>query len=384
MGTAAGMARLRDEVFDAILVSHEPGELDALDLIEGYRAGGAEEPIVVLGAQGEPEMAPLCYEVGADGYVCVPAATTRNLIWVVARAVQRHQLVRENRRFHQAEQVRLQREHEEARRLLGEQRALVEPVEAEPAGLSPGLNTLAAAPPRQPGTLCVPWRADLVAHYRELLRGYVIMGSGNLAAELQRLAELLVAAGSDRRQQALNCTSRWSKNWSGASCRSSRHVMTRADLLVLEVMMDLAEGYRRRYTDGTGRPCRSACRGWREPVVQCGGRRWRAVRWGGSHRHGRHGGTDSRPLPVALNALSFPPADPAFRDGAQGDAVFEIRAEDRKDQQGQVPGHVDARRLAPSRTGRRATPRPNSSTGCRGSSGRARGPCRRTSPQTPQ
>jgi hypothetical protein len=36
-GQAAGVERLRDEVFDAILVSHEPGELDAVDLIEGYR-----------------------------------------------------------------------------------------------------------------------------------------------------------------------------------------------------------------------------------------------------------------------------------------------------------------------------------------------------------
>ncbi len=30
VGVAAGMARLRDEIFDAVLISHEPGELDAL------------------------------------------------------------------------------------------------------------------------------------------------------------------------------------------------------------------------------------------------------------------------------------------------------------------------------------------------------------------
>ena len=118
VGTAAGLARLRDEVFDAVLVSHEPGELDALDLIEGYRAGGADEPIIVLGMQSEQEMAALCYEVGADGYVCVHTATTRNLIWIVARAVQRHQLVRENQRLALGEQARLQREHDEAERLL--------------------------------------------------------------------------------------------------------------------------------------------------------------------------------------------------------------------------------------------------------------------------
>jgi hypothetical protein len=31
--------------------------------------------------------------------------------------------------------------------------------------------------------------------------------------------------------------------------RSARHVMTRADLLVLEIMAHLADGYRRRYHD---------------------------------------------------------------------------------------------------------------------------------------
>ena len=87
VGAAAGVARLRDEAFDAVLVSHEPGELDALDLIEGYRAGGADEPIVVLGNQSEQEMAALCFEAGADGYVCVHTTTTRNLIWVAARAI---------------------------------------------------------------------------------------------------------------------------------------------------------------------------------------------------------------------------------------------------------------------------------------------------------
>ena len=124
-GRAAGLERLRDEVFDAVLVSHEPGEFDALDLIEGYRLGGAEEPIVVLGTP-EAEMAVLCYEVGADGYVCVTTSTTRNLIWVVALAIEKRHLIHENRRFHQAEQARLQREQDEARRMLEEQRAAVE------------------------------------------------------------------------------------------------------------------------------------------------------------------------------------------------------------------------------------------------------------------
>jgi DNA-binding NarL/FixJ family response regulator len=228
VGTAAGLARLRDEVFDAVLVSHEPGELDALDLVEGYRAGGAEEPIVVLGAQSEPEMAALCYEVGADGYVCV-GTTTRNLIWVVARAVQRRQLVCENQRLSLGEQTRRRREQDEAADALEQQRALLgDPSEASPA---PSLPT------------------ELVAHYRELLRTYVIMGSGNLADELGRLAELLVAAGLNARHTLQLHLHVLGELVHGLGTRSTRHVMIRADLLALELLLNLADGYRRRYQE---------------------------------------------------------------------------------------------------------------------------------------
>jgi DNA-binding NarL/FixJ family response regulator len=245
LGTAAGLARLRDEAFDAVLVSHEPGELDALDLIEGYRAGGAADPIVVLGSQSEQEMAALCYEVGADGYLCVHTTTTRNLLWVVARAIQRHHLLRENHRLDQAEQTRLGREHDEADRLLRQQRTLLGDLETLRRG-GPGDGGRSARddlrpPPHLP--------QQLIAHYRELLRTYVIMGSGNLAGELQRLAELMVATGLSA-QQAMHLHLHVLEELiHGLGARSTRHVMTRAGLLALEVMVHLAEGYRQRYRE---------------------------------------------------------------------------------------------------------------------------------------
>jgi DNA-binding NarL/FixJ family response regulator len=237
VGTAAGLARLRDEAFDAVLVSHEPAELDALDLIEGYRASGANEPIIVLGMQSEQEMAALCYEVGADGYVCVHTTTTRNLVWVVARAVQRHQLVRENHRLTLAEETRLQREHDEAACVLEQQRALLD---AAGATGRPGLGN----PPALP---FLP--AEFVAHYRELLRTYVIMGSGNLADELKRLCQLLVRAGLTAQQTVQLHLHVLEELVHGLGTRSARHVMTRADLLVLEVLLHLADGYRCRYQE---------------------------------------------------------------------------------------------------------------------------------------
>lgn len=235
VGMAAGLARLRDEVFDAILVSHEAEELNALDLIEGYRAGGSDEPIIVLGTQSEQEMAALCFEVGADGYVCVQTATTRNLIWLIARAAQRHQLVRDNQRFLAAEQARTQREHDEAACLVQQQKALLEP---EKNGKTEDSGDF--LPPE-----CLP--AELIRHYRELLRTYVIMGSGNLTAELRHLAEMLVVAGLSARQTMQLHLHVLEELIHGLGSRSTRHVMNRADLLALEVLLHVGDGYRLRY-----------------------------------------------------------------------------------------------------------------------------------------
>ncbi|MBN2474700.1 MAG: hypothetical protein JXB62_08830 [Pirellulales bacterium] len=245
VGSAAGMARLRDEAFDAVLVSHEPGELDALDLIEGYRASGAGEPMIVLGIQSEQEMAALCYEVGADGYVCVHTTTTRNLIWVTARAIQRYQLLRENHRLNQGEQARLQREHDEADRLLLQQRALLNDLEAIRR------DTVGEQGPVLGGDLQPPLDlpGELIGHYRELLRTYVIMGSGNLSCEMKQLADLLVTAGLTAQQTMQTHLHVLEELVHGLGPRSTRHVMTRADLLVLEVMIHLADGYRRRYQE---------------------------------------------------------------------------------------------------------------------------------------
>ena len=247
LGSAAGLARVRDEAYDAVLVSHEPGELDAMDLIRGYRAGGADEPIIVLGIPSEQEMAALCFEAGADGYVCANTMTTRNLVWIVARAVQRHVLIRENSRLNEAQRQRLQRERDEAEKLISQQRALIDNLEA---------IRRSGAPLELPG--------ELVHVYRELLRTYVIMGSGNLAGELLRLAEMLATAGVSARQTMQLHLNVLEELLHGLGARSTRHVVTRADLLVLEIMIHLAEGYRGRYLEQARPPVQGMLPGFEQ------------------------------------------------------------------------------------------------------------------------
>lgn len=242
-GMAAGLARLRDEVFDAVLVSHEGPRLDALELLDAIRAGASEDQsVVVVGDESEQALSALCFEAGADAYVCVRTATTRALLWTLARAMERRRLIADHRRLESAHRRQVQVESEEARRLLAEQASIAsrrEAAEEEASG--------AAAFRPSGGEMSLP--DPLLAHYRDLLRAYVIMGSGNLSGELARLAESLVAAGVAPRQTLQMHVRVLDEAIQGLGCRSARHVVARADLLILELMLNLAEGYRRRFLD---------------------------------------------------------------------------------------------------------------------------------------
>jgi hypothetical protein len=268
VGVTAGLAHLRDEVFDAVLISHEPGVLDALELVEGIRGGGNDEPVIILGKAPSAQMAALAYEAGSDAYCCVAETTTRSLLWTFARAIERCQLVREHRRLVQNEQQRLAHEHQEAERLLGEQRALIAELEkirtaqhghtlaegdiGQDSIAECGLRTEEYGNPEyaiQNPQSSLPER--LVTHYREMLRAYVVMGAGNLAQEMVRLAAMLSEADVSA-QRTMQLHVQVLEDLVGSlGNRSARHVMTRADLLVLEIMAHLADGYRRRYHESS-------------------------------------------------------------------------------------------------------------------------------------
>jgi len=266
-GRTAGLARLRDEIFDVIFISHNPPELDALELAVAYRTGGTDEALIILGRQSEQELAVPCYEAGADGYVCVSTATSQVLIWTALRAVQRCHLTRQNRRFQQSELQRLQREREEALRVLLHQKRLIRDHASKlsekrgsqqiPHGEQDGLSGKdnlcenlsqfeSPEPPQLP--------AKLIAHYRELLRAYIIMGSGHLGSELGELAEVLATAGLSAKEVMHLHLYVAAEVIRGLGSRSTRHVITRANLLVMEVLLQLAEAYRLRYRDASRPP----------------------------------------------------------------------------------------------------------------------------------
>ena len=256
IGVTAGLTRLRDEVFDAVLISHEPGHLDALDLVEGLRAGGNEEPLLVLGSLPPQEIDALCYEVGADDYCCVTETTVRGLLWKFSRAIERNQLLRENRRLVHAERQRLKQEHLEAQRLLEQQRLLI--ADLETLGKNParesavgvdGLDDCLAKSAPRADQVALDLPSALVSHYRELLRTYVIMGVGNLGNEMANLAERLASTEISAQRALQLHVAVLEELVQGLGTRSARHVINRADLLALEVMGHLADRYRQRLQD---------------------------------------------------------------------------------------------------------------------------------------
>ena len=66
-------------------------------VLDAIRTGSSSfQPMIVLGDVPEHALTDECFEAGADAYVCINTATTRSLIWHVARASERHLLQLEN------------------------------------------------------------------------------------------------------------------------------------------------------------------------------------------------------------------------------------------------------------------------------------------------
>ncbi|HVX11314.1 MAG TPA: hypothetical protein VHC22_09055 [Pirellulales bacterium] len=244
-GDKAALARLRQASFDVVCVQHIPGELDAIGFVEAHRATGAEDPLVVFAWEQDKEFAPRCYDVGADACLACDTTTAREVAWAIGRAIQWRRLLAENRRLVDLERQRLRLEHNESERLLDQQRGLISGLgelsqarDISDTGMAGPTATIPTAPADVP--------TSLVAAYRDLLRAYVIMGSGNLAAETGALVHTLseldtpTAGVMQLHLHVLEETLR------GLGGRSARHVMARADLLVLEVLAQLAERYRQR------------------------------------------------------------------------------------------------------------------------------------------
>ncbi len=225
-GVGPGMAHLRDRAYETVLIVHEPGTLDALEVLDAIRTGSSpEQPILVLGHLTTDAMTSACFESGADGYLCLTATTSRDLVWHIARSAERQRLILENDRLRRANKNQISMELDEAERILQQQRDLLDENGADQTARN--------------------WRPDdeaaWIGHYRDLLRTYVVMGHGNLSGELRYLVERFHAeqitsdAALRGHLQVLQEAVR------DLGAKSARHVMNRGALLILEILRRMAD-----------------------------------------------------------------------------------------------------------------------------------------------
>jgi DNA-binding NarL/FixJ family response regulator len=246
------LALLRDESFDCLLVRvsptrQVPGD-DPMSLARGIRAGGCADPIVIVAVATDDETWAEALKLNVDLLVSVKGWESSALIPAIQRAVERGRLLHEIDRLSAADRRRLARERDEAEYLLDQQRqilAALEHLAGAAHAVEPGQT---AGEPGGAGRVRLPEEFD--DYYQELLRTYVIMGSGNLVAEVTRLAELLAGAGLGPREVLDLHLARVERLVRGLGNRSTRHVMARADLLALELMIHLGECYQQQLLAG--------------------------------------------------------------------------------------------------------------------------------------
>jgi len=242
--SAGALRLLREEGVDLILVRHRGGERAALEFAAACRGGGHDEPLLILGDESAAEWQPLCHEAGADDYLCLGQSSVRGLLWQMSRAIARQELTRENQRLRDEQAQRAQREQSEAARHLAEQRA-VWVLDDEP---------VASAPLKTANEQAAPSREihdehdaeELSRRYRELLRSSIIMGTGSLGREVETCAAELIAASCSARELLRRHLDAVEELLRGLGRRSARHVANRAELLLGELLLHLADGYRER------------------------------------------------------------------------------------------------------------------------------------------
>lgn len=249
---AGGLSRLREECYDAVVISLPRDECAACEQIEALRTAGCEEPVVVLGQLAEEDMVPLCLEVGVDAYLCWRSSSVRMFLWTLARAIERRSLLKDHERLLLAERSNAQRDLNEAELVLSQQRSLVaalETLSAPADDLPDSSGSRHGARISDDSGISCKELEELRGYYRELLKAFVVMGSGTMPEEIHRFALRLGELGHTGHFVMQLHVQTLEGILKGLGSRSSRHIIHRAEQLILELMLQLCEHYGRRARD---------------------------------------------------------------------------------------------------------------------------------------
>lgn len=250
------LALLRRQSFDCVLVAEMPTGSQSTEscrhaeLLKAIRTTGCDDPLVLLTARSTADRYQMAFAHDCELLVTTDFWESAVLVETIKRAIFRAHLVRENHQLQLAHQRRLVRERDEAEQLMHQQRQMIQELEAAIRGnesaRSSSARELHGAVGEESRSARCSLPTEIDEYYHELLRTYVIMGSGSLGTEITDLAELLAVAELSPRETLELHLERVESLVRGLGNRSARHVIARADLLALELMMHLAECYQKR------------------------------------------------------------------------------------------------------------------------------------------
>jgi hypothetical protein len=259
---AAALALMRDESFDCLLLAAhgQRPELTVralIDFAQALRAGGHEEGLLLVASGlSDGEWAELL-EVDCEVVVTSRSWECPVVVPAIRRAARRATLLRENQQLSTAQRRRLLRDRDEASQLITQQWRMIEELQTLSSSVA-ALDGGADSGPRLPRPMDDDVRRqpaasildrlppDVPPYYHELLRIYVIMGTGSLGHEITQLADRLAGADLTPREVLELHLERVESLVRRLGSRSARHVLARADLLALEVMMHLGACYQGR------------------------------------------------------------------------------------------------------------------------------------------
>ena len=256
---ADAMSLLRNETFDCLVIGTNSRSVEALwdieSLVRAIRASGCNDPLVLLMDEPHDALAGLVAQLNGELLVSRVTWNSRALITVIQRAIRNVETARENHQLAVANHRRLVRERDEAGHLLRQQRDIISELEvlangrlsaiANEANSDLACIDVAFGHVRRDGSKqpAIPVPDEIKRFYQELLRTYVIMGSGNLGGEIADLARILAEFRLSPRDTLSLHLERVEEVVRGLGNRSTRHVMARADLLALELIIHLGECY---------------------------------------------------------------------------------------------------------------------------------------------
>lgn len=250
------MTLLRNETFDCIVIECLPTDSeeetwDAPALVHAIRASGCGDPIVLLSKVPDDGLTVEACNSHCEILVSSAVWSSRALVNVVQRSIRLIETARQNHHHAVANHRRLVRERDEADHLLRQQRDIISELEAITQDFPDRVRS-AESDEDGDGSRLQAHRAkplpipdEIKSYYHELLRTYVIMGSGNLVGEIAQLAGLLAEAGLSPRDTLALHLEQLERLVSGLGNRSTRHVVSRADLLAIELVIHVGECYQK-------------------------------------------------------------------------------------------------------------------------------------------